>query len=178
MISVALASLAPHASAHLMVAQHGTLNFKDDGAFMVLSLPVSAFENSDDGFDDDKDGKMSAKEFIKYKPDIVAAINNKVKLSDKEGSKPLQGLLISPVVAHGTPKAASEQLVIMGRFALDKTNTKDNKELTFHVGLFGQHSTEKTLTITATRKPNTSTKAVKHKIVLTPQHPENQLFTE
>ncbi|MDO6795819.1 hypothetical protein Q4601_16060, partial [Shewanella sp. 1_MG-2023] len=29
--------------AHMMVAQHGTINLVDDGAFMVLSLPVSAF---------------------------------------------------------------------------------------------------------------------------------------
>ena len=34
--------------AHLMVAQHGTLNIVDDSVFMVLSLPVSAFEGLDD----------------------------------------------------------------------------------------------------------------------------------
>jgi hypothetical protein len=48
--------MGPVAHAHLMVAQHGTLNIVDDGVFMVLSLPISAF----DGIDDDKDGNLVA----------------------------------------------------------------------------------------------------------------------
>ena len=36
------------AQAHLMEAQQGTLNIIDDRAFMVLSLPISAFEDIDD----------------------------------------------------------------------------------------------------------------------------------
>jgi hypothetical protein len=34
------------AAAHLMVAQKGTLNLQGDGAFLVLSLPVSAFADT------------------------------------------------------------------------------------------------------------------------------------
>ena len=37
-----------HLYAHVMVAQHGTLNVVDNDVFMVLSLPVSAFEGVDD----------------------------------------------------------------------------------------------------------------------------------
>jgi hypothetical protein len=55
------------AEAHLMVAQHGTLNVVDDGVFMVLSLPVSAF----DGVDDDNDGKVSMLEFNNHRGAIV-----------------------------------------------------------------------------------------------------------
>ena len=46
-----LCAIAP-AQAHLMVAQHGTLNLVGDGVYMVLSLPVSAFAGSDDDGDD------------------------------------------------------------------------------------------------------------------------------
>ena len=46
------------AHAHLMVEQHGTINFTNGGAFLVLSVPVSAF----DGVEDDGDGALSAKE--------------------------------------------------------------------------------------------------------------------
>jgi len=31
------------AQAHFMKAEHGTLNIKDDGVYMVLSLPASVF---------------------------------------------------------------------------------------------------------------------------------------
>ncbi|MGK0269760.1 MAG: hypothetical protein ACI88H_000392 [Cocleimonas sp.] len=56
-----IAAIVPQASAHLMVAQHGTLNFKGSGAFIVLSVPISAFTN----INDDGDGKLSSSEFKK-----------------------------------------------------------------------------------------------------------------
>ena len=46
-------SLPQAALAHLMVAQHGSLNIVGDGAFMVLSLPASAFEDIDENGDGD-----------------------------------------------------------------------------------------------------------------------------
>ena len=45
----------PAAHGHLIVDQKGTINFVEDGAFMVVSLPVTALE----GADDDGDGRMS-----------------------------------------------------------------------------------------------------------------------
>ncbi len=175
---VMCAVIVPHASAHLMVAQHGSLNFKDDGIFMVLSLPVSAFENSDQGFDVDKDGMMSAEEFAKHKSLIFSAVKNKITLSDKTGLRPLQGLLITPVISHDIGKSHSEQLVIMGRFALDKTKMENSKGLIFHIGLFGKKPDEKEFTITASSKPITNVETKRHKIVLTQKHSENQLFIQ
>lgn len=49
---------APTAQAHVILAQKGTLNIVDGGAFMVLSLPVSAFS----GIDDDGDALLSPTE--------------------------------------------------------------------------------------------------------------------
>ena len=46
------------AHAHLVVSQRGTLNIVGDGAYMVLSLPVSALS----GIDDDHDGLLSVNE--------------------------------------------------------------------------------------------------------------------
>jgi len=46
------------ANAHLMVEQRGTINIVDDGAFVVVSVPVAAFS----GVDDDGDGLVSAAE--------------------------------------------------------------------------------------------------------------------
>ena len=44
-----MARLAAQAVAHMTVAQKRTLNFDGHGAYLVVSLPVSAFM----GFDDD-----------------------------------------------------------------------------------------------------------------------------
>lgn len=168
-VSVAIVS---QASAHMMVAQHGTLNVKDNGVYMMLSLPVSSFED----IDDDGDGKMSSSEYNKHKPNIISTVNKKVKLSNSEGLRPLQGLLIIPVVPHEPANAPADQLVIMGRFSLDKTKTENNKNLTFEVTLFGQNATEKNYTISAKRKSKTSVDYEKDKFKVTPQQSKRKLF--
>jgi hypothetical protein len=73
----------PAAQAHLMVAQHGTINIVGDGAFMVLSLPVSALR----GVDDDGDGKLSMAEMRAHHGHIVAAVMREVRLADAHGSR-------------------------------------------------------------------------------------------
>jgi len=186
-ISVAI---VPHVSAHLMVAQRGTLNFKGDYVFMVLSIPVSAFNN----IDDDGDSKMSAAEFTKHRLDIISTVKKNVTLSDNEGTKPLRGLLLSPVASHSSPRDPTDQLVIMGRFSLSnkESNEKSNvtssnnsvkkqsntNELTFYSNLFGKTVAEKSLAINATRKLPSETKAQKYKVVLTPEKPDAILFNK
>ena len=58
------------AQGHLIVDQKGTLNFVDDGAFLVISLPVTAFEGSDD----DGDGRLSFAEMARH----TAAIQRQI----------------------------------------------------------------------------------------------------
>ncbi len=55
---------------------------------------------------------------------------------------------ISPVTPHDAPKEPANQLIVMGRFSLDG----ENKDLHFHVGLFGKQAHAQTLEITATHK--------------------------
>lgn len=157
-------ALMPHATAHLMVAQQGTINIFKDGAYLVLSLPISAF----DGVDDDKDGKLSITEFTKHRPAIVKAVNEQVQLFDPKGSRPLQGMMLSPVTPHDDPKAPASQLVIMGRFALENTHT----DLHFHMGLFGTKPEEQSLKMIATR----SAKPKRKVSLLTPDQPKIELF--
>ena len=114
------AALVPHASAHLMVAQRGTINIVGDGAFMVLSLPVSAFHN----VDDDGDKKLSRAEFSKHRAALVMAVNEKVKLFEKDALRPLQGMILSPVTPHNNPFAAASQVVVMGRYQLEEMNSQ------------------------------------------------------
>lgn len=82
----------PAAQAHLMVAQRGTINLVGDGAFMVLLLPVSAF----DGVDDDGDGRLSSAEFMAHRVAIARAVQQQVQLLDAQGPRPLEGLMLTP----------------------------------------------------------------------------------
>ncbi|MEH6592247.1 MAG: hypothetical protein V7746_18430 [Halioglobus sp.] len=130
--------------AHLMPARHGTLNIVDDGAFMVLSLPISAF----DGIDDDSDGKISMLEFNRHRSDLAQSIRQKVTLEDRQGSCSLHGIVFSPVTSHDSAEEPVSQLVVMGRFILNDSVSP----LRFHIGLFGDPVAEQSLKITATRE--------------------------
>jgi len=153
-----------NAHAHLMLAQHGTLNVVDGGVFMVISLPVSAF----DGVDDDKDGKLSLEEFNIHRSLIAKTVKNDVVLSNKGESLLLQGMMLSPVTIHGSPEEPATQLVVMGRFKLDDTASA----LQYQINLFGKRAAEKVLKITATHKGNKQKSAFE----LTAESPEFDLF--
>jgi hypothetical protein len=158
--------ISPSVQAHLMVAQHGTLNFVDDGAFMVLSLPMSAFE----GVDDDGDGKVSMIEFNNHRAAIVESIGQNVTLSDKEGHLSLQDIMLSPVVPHDVQNESISQLTVLGRFVLADAKA----ELHFQVDLFGKQATEQLLKITATRKSDNQ----EHVFELTPVASAGILFAD
>jgi hypothetical protein len=131
------------AHAHLMAAQHGTLNIVEDGAYMVLSLPTSAF----DGIDDDNNGKISMVEFNNHREVIVESIRQNATLSDNQGHLALQGIILAPVVPHDTNVGPISQLTVMGRFILRDSDSA----LRFHLGLYGTRADEQSLEITATR---------------------------
>ncbi len=156
--------------AHMMVAQHGTLNLKGNGVFMVLSLPITAFN----GIDDDNDGKLSVAEFNSHKPMIAKAVNENVVLSDQHGKRLLQGMMLSPVTSHhiSTPSddSTASQIVIMGRFSL----ADDSENLQYQVSLFGNSSDEKLMKITATHEKHGKTQAFE----LTPENTIAHLFSE
>ena len=140
--------VAPFANAHLMVAQHGTLNFLNDEVFMVLSVPMSAFK----GIDSDNDGKVTMIEFNNHREAITKTVKASIALSDNNTALPLTGLMLSPVVHHHGTTQGITQLALMGRFKLAATvNSPDALSLLkFHVDLFGNNQKERALEITAT----------------------------
>ena len=163
-LAIALLWLAavPAAQAHLMVAQRGTLNIVDDGAFMVLSLPVSAFR----GVDDDGDGRLSMAEFGKHRQAIASAVTREVQLSDPQGARPLAGLMLTLSPPDQDPTGPAAQLIAMGRFAL----AAPEQPLRMQVGLFGSTPAEQTLQLTVTHRSEAGL------LVLTPERPHRALF--
>lgn len=143
-------AVAPLANAHLMVAQHGTLNFLDDDVFMVLSIPMSAFK----GIDSNNDGKVTMIEFNNHRAAISKTVKDNVELTDSNTRLKLNGLMLSPVVHHHGSAKPITQLTLMGKFKLPASvnKTADLSQLKFHVNLFGKSKKEQTIEMTATHK--------------------------
>ncbi|MEM1176185.1 MAG: hypothetical protein AAGI27_15345 [Pseudomonadota bacterium] len=156
------------ASAHLMVAQRGTLNVVDDTAYMVLSVPMSAF----DGIDDNGDGTVSMVEFNWHREDILEAVRNNVYLDDGRGNQSPANIVLSPVRSHHEtePTAPATQLVVMGQFAL----AMSTGPLDVVVTLFGDNGDERSLQITAIRRASNERQVLE----LSPEHASGRFFDE
>jgi HupE / UreJ protein len=158
------------AQAHLMVAQKGTLNLQGDGAYLVVSLPVSAFTS----IDDDGDGAWSAQELGLHGPQIQDQLKAQLRLRDAQGPRTIDSITLVPTPPDDKPSDPVTQLVVLARFKLAHAVQADSPEtvkgLHFHAGLFGQKEAEQQLSIAVTQGPH------KQLMTLTPERPELALF--
>jgi hypothetical protein len=149
--------------AHLMVEQHGTVNVANGGAFLVLSIPVSAF----DGVDDNGDGALSAQELSRHSAKVEQQIHDGVQLLDDSGkSLPLQGLLMSLTPPDDAQTAPARQLIALGRFPIDDPMSS----LSLRIALRGETPDEQHISITATRDGQS------HEMVFTPDSDYHTMF--
>ncbi|MBP8018972.1 MAG: hypothetical protein KAY82_02945, partial [Hylemonella sp.] len=149
------------AHAHLVVSQRGTLNIVGDGAYMVLSLPVSAMS----GFDDDHDGLLSVDELRAHGASIESQIQQGVSLTSDQGRSALEGIMLNTAPPDSTPTAPSTHLVVLGRFAIPAQAT----DLKIALRLFGTRADEQTEQIAVTRGTESQL------ITLTPEHPQGSV---
>jgi HupE / UreJ protein len=150
------------AHAHPVMSQRGTLNIVGDGAYMVLSLPVSSLS----GFDDDQDGLLSVVELRAHGTSIESQIKQGVTLHSDQGRSALEGLMLSTAPPEGSPATPSTHLVVLGRFALPTQPT----ELKLALQLFGTRADEQTEQIAVTRGSQSQL------ITLTPDHPQEAVL--
>ena len=146
------------------MAQHGTLNKVKNNLFMVLSLPVSAFDN----IDDDNDGALSPKEFTAHRNDIIDTVHQGVLLTADDQPMPIHGIMVSPAAPDHNFSLPSNQIIVMGRFELEP----DFTDLDYSINLFGKHSGEQTIEITTTIENDNYSRQFE----LSPEHPEERLF--
>ena len=174
-VGLSLLSLSNISSGHLMVAQHGTLNFVDHYAYIVLSLPISAFV----GIDDDKDGEITLSEFNNHRRQLSAKVINSVYLSDENSEFLIDGLLLNPSFEHEHEHVAEElnedqepqhieQVTITGRYSLPSAQRKVN----FNIKLFSVYKTLQRYEITAINKKQNN----KYQFYLTPSNSSSSLF--
>ncbi len=151
------------ASAHLMVAQKGTLNLSGDGAYLVLSVPVSAFR----GVDDNNDGLLSVDELRLNAQRINQELDAGLTLSDGHGACPLQGLMLNLSPKDSIEGHPADQLIVMGRYALRDSSSS----LTIRTTLWGAGESEQRFGLTVTK--NLKDEQV---VLLSPQQPEARLY--
>ena len=150
------------AHAHLVVAQHGTLNIVGNVAYMVLSLPVSALS----GIDDDHDGLLSVDELRAHGASIASQIRQGVSLNSDQGRSALEGVMLNTAPPDSTPSAPATHLVVLGRFAIPAQAT----DLKLALRLFGTRADEQTEQIAVTRGTESQL------ITLTPEHPQGAVL--
>ncbi|MBQ4862803.1 hypothetical protein J8L98_14040 [Pseudoalteromonas sp. MMG013] len=138
-------------SAHLMVAQNGTLNFNNAGAYMVLSLPISAF----DGLDSDKDGKVTLIEFNNHRSSLIAQIKNAIFTMAHTQKILLHNIVLTPQRPHkyqnNSDLVEITDIIIMGMFPV----TYQKNTLQFHNLLYGKTAQEKLITLSVTKNHTT-----------------------
>jgi HupE / UreJ protein len=142
-IVVAWAYAMSSAQAHLIVSQRGTLNIVGDSAFLVLSLPVSAFK----GIDNDADGSLSVAELRTNASKIEAQVKSNVFLQSSQGRKTVDGLILNTVPPENDHSAPAKQIAVLGRFALEP----EASQLKLTMQLFGEGSSERAEHITVTK---------------------------
>lgn len=128
--------------AHSMVAQHGTLNFVDTHVFLLLSLPISAFQD----LDDNKDGKVSKIEFNAHRKEAGEKVKDNIYLSIKENKLVIEGLLLSASIAHTKDAKHIDQVTVMGRYTLPPEVSIVN----FNLNIFSQNRALQLYELTAT----------------------------
>ncbi|QBF83863.1 hypothetical protein EXU30_15135 [Shewanella maritima] len=183
-LTLVAAFVSGQSNAHMMVAQKGTLNIVDNQVYMVLSLPVSAFN----GIDDDQDELLSSAELERHRQFIKQQVLSRVQLSSvaiaAEGAAgstvknaadkdllPLRGIMLS-LASHG--KSPSKQLIVLGQFTL-KSNQLDNQNyrhasLEFAVDTFGTEANEQQIEMTVTQD-----KTNRRTLLFTPKLASQQL---
>ena len=161
----ALGLSAGLAQAHLMVAQRGTLNLQGDGAYMVLSVPVSALQ----GVDDDGDGLLSRAELRAHRAAIEAMLQDRLRLSQGQRTLPLQGLMLELAPPDETPAAPAAQLVVLGRYRLPD-DAQQVRGLRWSIDLYGRDRSEQHYGLTITRGEE------RQSLVLSTDQPEAALL--
>ncbi len=145
-----------------MLSQRGTLNVVKGGAFLMLSVPVTAFH----GVDDDGDGKLSQAELRAHWSELEAQAAAQIELGDDRGPRPVAAFSISPTAPDDAPTAPVSQIVVQVQWTLDEAP----RPLQLKATLFGKLPGEDVLAITA------NSDSEEQLLLLNAEHPARILF--
>jgi hypothetical protein len=164
----ALALCAGTAQAHLMVAQKGTVNVKQGRAYLMVSLPVSAFT----GFDDDGDGQLSTAELQRHAPQLHRQFEAGAGLRVDGRLAPFELLVLNLSAPDERPAGPASQLLVMGHYELGGAYPGPGRPgLRYAMRLHGTGPAEDRIDLAFTSEDRSQV------LAFTPQRPERALFT-
>lgn len=161
--------LALTAQAHLMAVDRATLNFRQDAAFMVLSLGPSSFVEIQ--LDDDGDGVISSAEFLNHQVQLQQVIAQKVQLKDDKGPIPLEGVFVSLEPSHD-PSSAQPSIIVLGKYAL----RSGLKPTHWSIGLWPTESKGNPIEATLTSQSSEGVVLQNQSLTFTPSKNTHRLF--
>lgn len=140
-VSVVVLLFPASADAHLLPPDAATLNVGDRAIFAVVSVPVSALH----GFDDDGDGRLSARELDAHREALAQDIAQRFQLSDGDQRTDLVrlDLLLSP--EHDAVQDRADHVLALEHLAVSARPST----LRLRTDLFGGPHPH--LTVTASR---------------------------
>jgi hypothetical protein len=163
----ALALCAAAAQAHVMVAQKGTLNIKGTNAYLMVSLPFSAFT----GVDDDGDGLLSMAELQRHAPQLRQQFVAGAQLQVDGQPAPFELLVLNLSALDERPQGPASQLLVMGHYALGEGRPgAASPDLRFSMRLHGTGPSEERIDLAFTYADRTQVFA------FTPDMSERALF--
>lgn len=144
-----LSTAASTAHAHLLPPDRATLNVTDQAIFAVISVPVATLN----GFDDDGDGQMSARELEAHREALQGDVARRFRLSDGERPTTLVrlDLVLSP--EHEVAQDRAEHVVALLHVATEGSP----KTVRLWTDLFDRRAAHPHLTVSASRDKKAET---------------------
>lgn len=140
-LSAAMSLLSTSAHAHMMPAQTITLNVRGAAVYGALSIPASALT----GWDDDRDGRMSAAELHRHRDGILRQLDAGIAIAN--GGEAGRRDLLQPSVEldeRDTRASGTHLLVLVKQsFAAVPTTVR------FRIALFGRGNDEQRFIVRA-----------------------------
>ena len=109
-------------------------------------------------------------EFNNHRLGIFESVARKVTLSDENGLRLFEGVMLSPELTHESKIESIRQITILRRFSLDESEGL----LYFENGLYGESELEHSVKMTATRAIDKR----ENEFVLTPIDSSAVVFAE
>ena len=141
--------------AHLIDDNSGTLNITDDGAYLVISLPIEFFRAINKDW-------FSIQAINNDRNEIFEIIKKNLTLSNSNQEFRLLGLMLSIEPAHEQEMPLPKNLVILGRFE----SHRDGNFLKFENNLLSESSGAQVIKMRVTYKKI----GVSHTFDLTPEN--------
>jgi hydrogenase/urease accessory protein HupE len=154
-----------------MSAQEGTLNFFGSGAYAVLSVPVSAFED----VPLTADQQLSQANLSAHRQAITQQIQQKIQLIDTQQQVlPIDIAMLTLASHDSTVVTQSNQLLVMVRFSLpllaEQASLADLQRFNLSFQLFGKQLNEQSFRLQVSRDPD------KHILLFTSTQHHQVLF--